>query len=53
MDEELKISVRVQRGREVRKLTMKRYLPPHKSLSRFFEDFLAEMNAILEEILRR
>lgn len=53
MDEELKISVKIQRGREVRKFSMRRYLPPHVPLSRFFDNLLAEMNAILDEMLRR
>ncbi len=53
MDEELKISVKIQRGREVRKFSLKRYLPRNIPFSRFFEDLFAEMNTIIEEILKR
>jgi len=52
-DEELEVRVTVRRGHEVRKKKFVRYLPRHKSLSHFFDNLLAEMNVILEEIIRR
>ena len=50
---EIKVTVKVQGGREVKKYSEKHYLPPHKSFSQFFEDLKVELNAIINEILRR
>ena len=56
-DEELKISVKVQKGRDVRKFSFKRYIPPHKSFTKFFDNLVAEIKSsvdmFLDEILRR
>lgn len=51
--EEIKISVKVQKGKEVRRFSTFRYLPTYKSFQRFFEDLKAELNAFLDEFLRR
>ena len=53
MDEDTKIQIIVRRGREVRKKVFKHYLAKNVPLSRFFEDLVSELDAILEEILRR
>ncbi len=51
--DELKVSVKVQRGRDVRKFSIKHYIPPSKPFSQLFEDLKAEVIAILNEIIRR
>ena len=50
---DLKISVKVQNGEEVRKFSVKHYLPANITFSRFFEDLKAEILAIVNEIIRR
>ena len=53
MGEEVKISVKVQKGREVRRFSLKHYLPRQITFSRFFEDLKSELDMILKEIIRR
>ena len=53
MGDEIKISVKVQRGKEVRKFSVRHYLPSRIKFSQFFEDLKVEIGTILEEILRR
>ena len=50
---EIKVTVKVQGGREVKKYSERHYLPSHKSFSQFFEDLKVELNAIVKELLRR
>ena len=50
---EVKITIKAQHGREVKKKSFKRYISSPLEFSRFFDDLIAETNAVIEEILRR
>jgi len=53
VDEDLKIQVIVRRGKEIHKKIFKHYLARNVPLSRFFDDFVAEIDALIKEIVRR
>jgi len=53
VDSELRVQIVARRGPEVRRKVFRHYLPPDRTLSEFFDEFVAEIDAILDDILRR
>ena len=50
---EVEIKIKVQHGRKVKKKSFKRYISSPSKFSQFFDDLIAEMNVVIEEISKR